>query len=90
MSMTLALGAVLTGYGLYQGKQNYDALVADMRLEDQAVALVKVDPTGTVVKNPAVQAQLNTLMMKTKQDRTAIIFDALLVAGGLYIVSREL
>lgn len=90
MSMTLALGAVLTGYGLYQGKQNYDALVVDLRAENAAADLVKVDPTGLAAKQPAINAQLQALMMRTKQDRTALVFDALLVAGGLYLVSKGL
>ena len=90
MSLSLAVGAVLAGYGVYQGKQNYDALVADMKAEDTAVALVKLDPTGNLAKQPAIAAQLQLVMTKTSQDRAALVFDGLLVAGGLYLVSRAL
>ena len=90
MSFQLAVGAALTAYGAYQAKQNYDALVVDIKAEESAVSLVKVDPTGMIVKSPAVASQLAALGMRTKQDRLALMFDGLLVVGGLYLVTKGL
>lgn len=84
----------IAGYGLAAvgalgGYTNFKKLQADVGESNAARAVLKLDPTGLVAKQPTVIANAKQLDDDITADKHAVLIDAGLIALGLFIAHRQ-